>query len=488
LKASEHTNNIDSVIDQLLLLDARNFKEAYEKSTESKITCTITSPPYFDMYDYGGVKNQIGYGQEYHNEYLEELSKIFQDIYSITSDKGSLWIIVNTFSKNKEIVPLPFDIVRELKKRRDENDGNGWIFKNVFIWKKDKTRPWVRKGHFRQIFEYILYFVKTEDFNFYRDRIRIKDTSVFKHWWVKYPERYNPLGILPTDLWEYPIPVQGSWGNTSLNHFCPLPMDLIKRIILLTTNENDIVCDPFAGTGTVLIAASMEDRKYIGCEINQEYIKNFEKLKEELKNSQKKIDEQRAEKTKLEEELFNKIVELRMLKYSKSVFQAAYDFEVNKEAFDNINSIFIIKEPMELDLSSDPYGAKYYGKSKTYFVFKKKYDIDIDTIHSLMKRRSLRKYQIDTEIINIDREDMCINKKMFDLLYLYRSPSFYSYDKEISFSDWIKESSEPEWRNYFYNEYPPLISNIMQKINLDEIYTSKEEKLQKQIDEYNDLI
>lgn len=54
-------------------------------------------------------------------------------------------------------------------------------------------------------------------------------------------------------------------------HPCPIPYELAKRIILSTTSEGDIVCDPFAGSGTILKAAKDTKRKYLGFEIDKRY-------------------------------------------------------------------------------------------------------------------------------------------------------------------------------------------------------------------------
>jgi adenine-specific DNA-methyltransferase len=56
-------------------------------------------------------------------------------------------------------------------------------------------------------------------------------------------------------------------------HPCPIPYELAKRIILATTNEGDLVCDPFAGSGTILRAAKDLKRKYLGFEIDETYYK-----------------------------------------------------------------------------------------------------------------------------------------------------------------------------------------------------------------------
>ena len=105
------------------------------------------------------------------------------------------------------------------------------------------------------------------------DSVRLTETSLLKEWWVRFPERYNPKGIVPTNVWEFSIPTQGIWTGKSLRHFNPLPPKMIERIILLTTDAGDVVFDPFAGSGTTLSVADFLDRKWFGFELNKEYCK-----------------------------------------------------------------------------------------------------------------------------------------------------------------------------------------------------------------------
>jgi len=237
---------------------------------EALVDVTITSPPYFDLKDYGH-KKQIGYGQEY-NKYLSDLAKVFSKVFAVTKDSGSLWVVIDSFKRDGEIVPLPFDFAAKLKKI-------GWKLQDIIIWHKDKTVPWTNGGVTRNIFEYILVFSKTSKFKYNPDSVR--SCEGLKKWWVKYPERYHPKGKSLEEVWDFPIPVQGSWGTGYIKHFCPLPEALVDRIINLTTDEGDVVLDPFSGSGTVPAQASFRNRKYIGFELNTEYIEMFKSYEKE---------------------------------------------------------------------------------------------------------------------------------------------------------------------------------------------------------------
>lgn len=273
------------------------------------VDVTITSPPYFNLKDYG-YDEQIGFGQTY-QKYLEDLKLVFKKIYRCTKPNGSLWVIIDTFREDGEVKTLPFDFSAKLS-------SVGWKLKDIIIWEKDRTVPWAHKGQMRSIFEYILVFSKNDEFNFFIDEVR--DFQSLKKWWVKYPERYNPKGKAPDGIWKYDIPTQGSWGNGYIRHFCPLPEDLIERILKLTTKEGFVVLDPFSGSGAVLSKADSMNRKYIGTELNPEYIKMFTDY---IKNTaaEKKEDYNFTQTNRLSITDFeNLIIELRALKYSRLIF------------------------------------------------------------------------------------------------------------------------------------------------------------------------
>lgn len=291
--------------DKIYRLDSRNLIDRIGELT--KIKTTITSPPYFDMKDYGS-QNQVGFGQSY-QDYLNDLKDIFGQIYKITENDGSLWIIIDSFKRENQVVTLPFDLSNKLKEI-------GWLLQDIIIWKKDKTVPWSNNGFVQRKFEYILFFTKSTKFKYNKDRVRNFDTNQLKKWWVKYPERYNPKGKSLDEIWEFPIPVQGSWGDKYIRHFCPLPKEMVATMIEISTDENDIVLDPFAGSGSVLFQAAAMKRKYIGFELNQDYIDMF---KNYLKLNFKKSTSEYEQLCQLEgQDVFKRrILDLRALKYGR---------------------------------------------------------------------------------------------------------------------------------------------------------------------------
>jgi len=251
--------------------DSRNITNILANQKTGKPNLIITSPPYYDVKNYGDCKKQIGFGQNY-DEYLEDIVNIFQACYDLSSECATFWLIADTIKRNGIIMPLPFDINRKLCCKHSRT----WQLKDVIVWNKKKNLPWNGRGKFKNKFEYVFFFVKNNRYRFNIDNIR--DVYSIKKWWLTYPERYNPKGKAPSNIWEFIIPIRG-WGNGYLNHLCPFPFPLVERIISICSRKNDLILDPFTGSGVVLAMANVMGRNSVGIDINKEY-KN--KFKEEV--------------------------------------------------------------------------------------------------------------------------------------------------------------------------------------------------------------
>lgn len=235
------------------------------------LTATITSPPYGRLVDYGSDR-QIGHGQS-DEEYRADCQRLFRDLYTWTRPEGSLWLIADSFTdehrsakKPGRLRPLPFELAALA-------EAEGWVLKDVVIWHKDRTLPWSHHGRMRNAFEYVLLLVKTPKFKYHIDRLR--DAGDLARWWVRYPERYHTGGKAPDNVWHIPIPVQGSWGRKAYQHACPLPPELVRRLVLLSTDPGDVVYDPFAGIGTVPAVATALDRRGLGTELNATFVRHY---------------------------------------------------------------------------------------------------------------------------------------------------------------------------------------------------------------------
>jgi DNA modification methylase len=390
------------ILNKIHNLDSRLILNIIPKSI--KVQTTITSPPYFDMKDYG-AENQVGYGQNY-DDYLDDLKNIFENVFKITKDDGTLWIIIDTLKRNNQVVTLPFDLANTLKKV-------GWIFQDIIIWKKDKTVPWSTNGFMQRKFEYILFFSKSATYKNNKDRVRLFDTTQLKKWWVKYPERYNPKGKALDEIWEFPIPVQGSWGDEYIRHFCPLPKEMVATMIQISTDENDVVLDPFAGSGTVLSQSAYMRRKYIGFELNSEYIEMFNAyLKKTFIDSRKEyeLSEQNKDQNLFEEQILN----LRALKFARVLLN-----HIEKETNKNDLKIYV------------SIIGKSIQKNKSILVeniiIGQIDEIEMSSlIKAIIAKRPLSKYGIEPKFEFVEKI-MLDTKKYFG----YSRTNSYSYIKDM---------------------------------------------------------
>lgn len=149
-----------------------------------------------------------------------------------------------------------------------------WFYRN----KGNLGNDWGRSH------ESILHLRKSKDFIFNIDEIRIP----YNEHTLKYPNRKqaesshfsngksnnyewtpNPLGAKPKDVLEIPTISNGSWEKTI--HLTQKPVELLKKIILSSSNQDSLILDPFGGSGTTFAVAEAYGRKWIGTELEDQY-------------------------------------------------------------------------------------------------------------------------------------------------------------------------------------------------------------------------
>ena len=79
----------------------------------------------------------------------------------------------------------------------------------------------------------------------------------------------NPLGAKPKDVFEIPTISNGSWEKTA--HLTQKPVELIRKIILSSSNPDSLIFDPFGGSGTTYAVVEAYNRKWIGTELELDY-------------------------------------------------------------------------------------------------------------------------------------------------------------------------------------------------------------------------
>lgn len=278
---------------------------------DSCVDTVITSPPYGDVKNYG-TEGEIGYGQSIDDEYLDDLEKILAELHRVSASGAALWLVLDMFRYRGRTIALPFELMEKARKV-------GWHLQDMIVWDKGRSLPWSHRGRFRRVSEHILLFSKGDRLkHFNLDGLR--STFGLSSYWVKYPERFHPDGKAPTDIWHIPIPTQGSWSaGSKAKHFCPFPIELVRRMVALTTKKDGVVLDPFCGTGSVLVAANSLGRLAVGFDINRKFFEDY-------KSHGAKALEQEANALTLQDsgqsDMRRTIIALRANKYAASLYRS----------------------------------------------------------------------------------------------------------------------------------------------------------------------
>jgi adenine-specific DNA-methyltransferase len=222
---------------------------------DDSVDLTVTSPPY-------------NIGKEYEQnrpllEYTEWCRGWLAEVYRVTKPTGSLWLNLGYIEVEGRgrAVPLAYLLWNQsqffLHQEVVWHYGAGVAARRAFSPRNEK---W-------------LWFLKDPSrFTFNLDAVRDPD--------VKYPRqkkngklKCNPLGKNPGDVWIIPKVTSGA-GRASperTNHPAQFPLAVVKRIILASSNVEELVLDPFAGSGSTLVASVQTQRRCIGVEIRPDY-------------------------------------------------------------------------------------------------------------------------------------------------------------------------------------------------------------------------
>lgn len=437
------------ITDQVYIGDARQIPALLKQYT-SAVDTIITSPPYGNLKDYK-VRNQLGYGQSW-DDYLRDLIDIFRSCYSLLKDTGSMWVVVDAWRDSEDYRLLPLELANNAKPL-------GWKLQDIIIWDKQHTLPFYRVGQFQPVYEYILFFTKTNRFKFHRDRIR--EVDGLSMWWVDFPERFNPQGKSPTNIWQFPLRPQGAWRGTreAWRHDCPFPTELVARIIELTTNEGDVVLDPFAGSGVVLATAAAMKRHYLGVEINPFFVSQFNLVvKDEIEGEWKELVSKRKVMQGLNGTFSSLILRLRALKYARKV-TAAISSKISNIDAGNLAAklklhtcICITDIPTTFEPGDILDVSLYYLLSGS----KKDFDRLRKEINNLLNEFPLGHYRINPTIKGFSRKaDLKKALSRNYRLYLYSRSKIRTYQSVHTVEKWFKSEAFLS-----KSDIVPILSNL----------------------------
>lgn len=256
--------------------DARNMKEVPNES----IQLIVTSPPYFNIKDYSKDgrqekkkaiknKNQIGDIPDY-DRYISELLIVWKECERVLCPNGKLVINVPLMPMLKKDVETHYnrhiyDINSSIEQLILKNT-NLYLY-DTYIWNRTNpskslmfgSYPYPRNFYAQNTIEFITVYVKDgKPLNDISKDIKERSKLTQKEW-IEYTKQ----------IWNIPIPGKGDLAFGE--HPAIMPEEIVKRCIKLFTFVDDIVLDPFAGSGTTLKVAKELDRKYVGYEIMESF-------------------------------------------------------------------------------------------------------------------------------------------------------------------------------------------------------------------------
>ncbi len=258
-----------------------------KKLPSDSIDLIITSPPYSDQRGetYGGI---------HPDKYVEWFLPKSEELLRVLKPSGTFILNIKEKVVNGERHTYVIDLIKEM---RDQ----GWFWTEEFIWHKRNSHPGKWPNRFRDAWERLLQFNKTKKFNMYQEAVMVPIGD-----WAK--TRLKNLN--ETDMRRDNSRVGSGFGknisnwlgkemvypsnvlhlateSSNKNHSATFPISLPSWFIKLFTKTGNVVLDPFLGSGTTSISASLLGRNSIGIEILPKYYDiAIERFKKEVSNKQ----------------------------------------------------------------------------------------------------------------------------------------------------------------------------------------------------------
>ena len=283
-----------------------NCIDKIKEIDDNSIDCVVSSPPYFGLRDYG-VDGQFGLEKTYH-DYLANTVKVFETFKAKLKDTATIWwnvgdsynstnrfcrnkgkykrkgrdggsndkkLIKNSIIKEKDLMMIPNRVAIALQDA-------GWYIRSEIIWHKPNPMPESVRDRPTSCHEKIWLITKNK--KYYYDAESIKEPVVtpidakagHKFGGNKTTKQLN--ATISGKKWEYSSTrnKRNVWTITTKPfkdaHFATFPKDLIEPCIKAGCPEGGVVLDPFGGSGTTGIVASLNNRNAILIELNQNYI------------------------------------------------------------------------------------------------------------------------------------------------------------------------------------------------------------------------
>jgi DNA modification methylase len=204
------------------------------------IDLIVTSPPYWTIKNYRH-KQQIGLGQSY-QEYLEQIALVGREMHRVLRAGRFLCWVIGTHVSDGEV---GFSLRKEIVWTKPKGTQGLWQRGTTQFL---KSKPYPGQANINIQHEFILVFQKPGEFPV-REEHRLDEAFIKQTAW---------------SVWELPV-------SRTKGHPAPFPLELPSRLIRLFSHPGETVLDPFAGTGTALLAARKLARQALGYEVSEDY-------------------------------------------------------------------------------------------------------------------------------------------------------------------------------------------------------------------------
>lgn len=252
--------------------------EEMKKIGDNTIDLIVTSPPYADQRKntYGGIKVE---------DYVEWWIPRAKEMLRILKPSGSFILNIKEKVVNGERSTYVMELIIEMRKM-------GWMWTEEYIWHKKNAAPGKWPNRFRDAWERLLHFTKEKKFKMNQDAVKIPigdwssrlaniserdkkrmDSGTKSNVGTRRANWCGKDSVFPDNVLYVPCETHNK------GHSAVFPLSIPTWFIKLFTNESDTVLDPFAGSGTTLVACNQLNRNGIGIEILPE---NVEVCKQRL--------------------------------------------------------------------------------------------------------------------------------------------------------------------------------------------------------------
>ena len=272
-----------------------DVNDGLKQIEEKSVHCIVTSPPYWGLRDYG-VVGQLG-RESTPEEYVANMVEVFRGIKRVLRDDGTVWLnLGDSYSQTKNLVGIPWRVAFALR-------ADGWYLRSDIIWHKPNPMPESVTDRPTKSHEYIFLLSKSQKYYYDHEAIKEKTLThdltsprgskgldnvnsglrkqdgVGKRNYTGFNDRYNaPEKRNKRSVWTIPT------KPFAEAHFAVFPEELIVPCILAGCPEGGVVLDPFFGSGTTGIVSHKLNRKWIGIELNPEYVKMAQRRIDELES------------------------------------------------------------------------------------------------------------------------------------------------------------------------------------------------------------